>query len=311
LWRRSLKYRMDQAEKYANSRAGIFPDNGMNPGLISAFAIRGLVDYAKSKHIDINGLSHAELAKKLKLRTIHISEIDTQELREPRPEFFVNTWSCDGFIAEAFDPVQIGYGTHETPPIDDHIIKDNMLIINKRGLDMRAKSAIVDAEFEGYIIPHGEANTLSKYLTATDYRPSVYYVYKPAQFAIESIDRIRANPIGDHSKLVVDQRHIASGSDSVGALLIFENGDLWWSGTILSVADVQSMNFKISGPTTVQVAACLWAIYNISNDVHGFRYPEYFKYDDIFKYANKYLGRIVSKKLNFRIPYILQCHSNS
>ena len=40
---------------------------------------------------------------------------DTQARALPRPrETFVNTWSVEGFIAEGFQPAELGWGTHET-----------------------------------------------------------------------------------------------------------------------------------------------------------------------------------------------------
>jgi homospermidine synthase len=48
----------------------------------------------------------------LGVKGVHIAERDTQARRVPRPRgVFVNTWSVEGFIAEGFQPAELGWGT--------------------------------------------------------------------------------------------------------------------------------------------------------------------------------------------------------
>ena len=338
LWKRSLHYRMHLAHRrYKSSYAGLFPDNGMNPGLISSFAMKGLVDVAKHRGILDIPSNYAELAYKLGLRTIHISERDTQQLAAPLSYDFINTWSCEGFISEALDPVQIGFGTHEsevyngtpdsvhgTLPVEG---PQNMRFFPHRGMDTMTKSAVPDGrgsaeEILGYVIPHGEANTLSQALTyisdGIEYRPSVYYVYKPSTFADESIKKLKEKiqkrqPL-EYTEHVVNANELTIGDefeDRVGALLIFESGDIWWSGTILSTAEVKKLGFKISGPTTVQVAACLSAIMKLSKYTHGFKKPEHFDYTRVLEIAKPYLGKIISEPVNVAVSKYFEPIYNS
>ena len=63
----------------------------------------------------VGRIEWAQLAQALGVRVIQVSERDTQSGAMPRaPGEFVNTWSVEGFIAEALQPVEIGWGSHET-----------------------------------------------------------------------------------------------------------------------------------------------------------------------------------------------------
>ena len=93
----------------------------MNPGLISCFALRGLIVAAQASkdpavYTALRNGNLAALAQALKLRAIHIAERDTQVPTIPRKlDTFYNTWSCVGFYTESTDPAQLGWGTNECP----------------------------------------------------------------------------------------------------------------------------------------------------------------------------------------------------
>jgi homospermidine synthase len=109
--------------------------HGMNPGLVSHFAKRGIVDIAKkilSEKREQQPERCAEIEKALKaqdfpnlarlegIKVIHISERDSQITdKYKRPNEFVNTWSIDGFFHELKLFSEMGWGTHErTQPKD-------------------------------------------------------------------------------------------------------------------------------------------------------------------------------------------------
>ncbi|MEM7489579.1 MAG: saccharopine dehydrogenase NADP-binding domain-containing protein, partial [Pseudomonadota bacterium] len=92
---------------------------GANPGMVSWFVKAALLrlaedtDRAAAPPDDRAGW--ARLMQSLGVKGIHIAERDTQARRLPRPrDVFVNTWSVEGFIAEGFQPAELGWGTHET-----------------------------------------------------------------------------------------------------------------------------------------------------------------------------------------------------
>ena len=105
-------------------------DHGCNPGLVSHFAKRALVDMAQyvldqnKQTISIDEKTKLESALKTKnyrqlaylmdIKTIHISERDTQLTKDPKKvNEFVNTWSIEGLAEEAVAPAELGWGTHE------------------------------------------------------------------------------------------------------------------------------------------------------------------------------------------------------
>lgn len=93
---------------------------GANPGMVSWFVKQALVNLAKDTGVDIEEpQSHdregwAKLMERLGVKGVHVAERDTQRAKEPKPfGAFWNTWSVEGFIAEGFQPAELGWGTHE------------------------------------------------------------------------------------------------------------------------------------------------------------------------------------------------------
>lgn len=312
LIKRSLQSREEQAEKIVGtSKTTMVTNMGANPGLISSLAMKGLNDYthaygdAKAKQL-LKSKQWAKLAQHLELEEIHVSEIDTQILNKPRPkDCFWNTWSPTGFQAEALDPIQIGNGSNRKD--DKHgIVHGNMRIYPVRGMDCTCSSVVVDLddkpiEINGYMIPHAEADTLSRFLTEKDYRPTVFYVYECSEIGKESLDYLRERdykPIPLEKCYVVENDDITSGYDSLGALLIFKDR-VWWCGTILDISETRKLGFKHSAPTTVQVATTMTtAIHWINkNRKEGMILPEELDWKYVIDNSKKYLGKLVSKEI--------------
>lgn len=226
-------------------------DEGMNPGIVSLFALRGLEDMARAvgdtaAAAAMRAGQYARAAELLGIRAIHVTERDTQTLRRPRARGkFFNTWSAVGLIAEALDPIQMGRGSHEAPDARALDVR-NMRIVPTRGMDATAWSysparRSSGGVFRGFLIPHGEANTLSQCLSGPGYRPSVYFIYQPAPFARASLAELRRGgytPPPDDDTLVVPLPMIKAGYDAVGALLWSDRHPAWWSGTVLDHADM-------------------------------------------------------------------------
>lgn len=137
LYKTSLLYRHDEVRNHPSWKTGsgtssIF-EHGMNPGLISHFAKKGIYDAASyflekkdaKEFSDLNfdlikkyltEKNYAKLAQAIKLHTIHCSEKDDQFIIDPpkdTKEKFYNTWSCRGFLTEGMVPIQIARGSHE------------------------------------------------------------------------------------------------------------------------------------------------------------------------------------------------------
>jgi homospermidine synthase len=137
IYKSSLGYRHELIEKHPlynpNNGTTSVLEHGMNPGLISHFAKKGIIEAAEYflKRKDWTDLNHINIEKYLKdrnypklaqemgLHTIHCSETDSQFIENPPKDLktkFYNTWSCRGFLTEGLVPIQVARGSHE----DEH-----------------------------------------------------------------------------------------------------------------------------------------------------------------------------------------------
>ena len=208
-------------------------DHGANPGLISHLAKRGLADMAAHARgrapparLPTAARAYQGYVRELGVHTIHVAELDTQEVR---PDFreedaFYNTWSAPGLVAEALDPVQLGFSEanrrwlpeslrgvalHPPPrggrtpdakirrPWSENNNYGNTRYAEVRGYDATCETRVfapagaAPLATTGFIIPHGESNTLSAYLSSGGGGPNVYYVYRPSAPALRSLARLR------------------------------------------------------------------------------------------------------------------------
>lgn len=293
-------------------------DHGANPGLISHFAKKGLVDITHKMIADgiastpqsllqmIAEKRYAELAREIGIKVIHCSERDTQRSQSPKqPDEFVNTWSIEGFHEEAVAPAEIGWGTHErNPPTRSYPPPDgpsNVLILKKMGMNTWIKSWIPNQELTGMVIRHGESFGMSDRWTVWKdgkaiYRPTVCYVYQPCDATLESLTELRANNYQLPEKLrILDVKEIESGADILGALLMGHPYHSWWTGSILSIEEANILE-PGQNATTIQVgiglvAAVMWMI---EHPREGFCLPDDLPYDYILQIAIPFLGEFYS-----------------
>jgi homospermidine synthase len=321
LYERSLYSRIMSARELFASSAGIskppsmLADMGMNPGLISCFTMQCIRDMAKyyrntAALSAAQSGSFAQAAQLLGIRVIHITEHDTQITHAKKPiGTFCNTWSAEGLLAESLDPVQIGIGTHDQSEFPKNSVTfGNVCVMPVRGMDMTlwsmtpTRTGSVFQKFQGFSIPHGEANTISDYLTVHDdgkavYRPSVFFVYQPCAIGRESLQEMRkAGYVSQQHYHTLHLSEIRSGYDAIGALCITESGQAWWSGTVLDVQDMKRMGVSYAGPTTIQVAISIAASlrYMCEHRHLGFITPECLPYERILQDSVPYLGKVYS-----------------
>jgi homospermidine synthase len=213
-----------------------------------------LLEQIKPIYIAYKNKDYASIAYLLGLRVLHCSEIDTQITKIKRKKgMFLNTWGPYSFYSEGVDPIQIGIGTHEKiykllkgkKSGEELIIKSkhlkdpskyiltanptNQVYAEIRGIDLCFESFVPSyGIIKGMAISHSENDTLNRFLTLYKdnqvfYRPSNYYVYSPCKDAWDSLSEVRNNNY-EMSKQshVLRNNEVASGSDLVGSLLIFE-----------------------------------------------------------------------------------------
>ncbi len=289
---------------------------GMNPFLVNQFVKKALRIVAKEKGIDIDDMKgdYAKAGHLLGLNKILITEYDTQKFKvKSTPNKFVNDWSAVGLMEEALDNVMMSLSNEDK----EKLIKQrhnliaptekpsHIRFLNKRGMDMKHESTCLDFEgnpfqYEGYLIPHAETITLSEFFTYDNDAPTIFYVYRMSEEAINGLDFMRENDYQmlQDEHVVMGNEIETNGWDSVGILLHFKNGDRFWAGTVLSIDQVRKMGFK-SGPTVIQVAASLNACikWQLLNPNKGVNNAETIHHKFIFQHADKYLGNIFFKKL--------------
>lgn len=321
---KSLYYRQMELREMLSQWSGeattAILDHGANPGLISHFTKRGIVDIAKKsvkdtttpkktvklleKYLQEDNFSH--LAMELGIKVIHCSERDTQIADKPKEvDEFVGTWSVEGLREEGISPAEMGWGTHEKElPALAHVPKygpKNQIFLAQMGMNTWVRSWIPGQEIVGMVIRHGEAFGISDRLTVWNgkkavYRPTVHYAYMPCHETISSLHELRARNYDLQPRWRIMSDEITSGEDILGALLMGHKYNSWWTGSILSIEESRRL-VPHQNATTLQVAigimsAIMWMI---ENPRKGVLLPDDIPYKYILDIAEPYLGKFVSQ----------------
>jgi homospermidine synthase len=296
-------------------------EHGANPGLVSHWTKQGLVDIA-TKLLDdhkvcdaeaeeIKQLLHSQtfnhLARKLGIKVIHCSERDTQISSIPKEvDEFVNTWSIEGFREEGTTTAEMGWGTHELT-LPKYALEHpensgprNQICLARMGMNVWVRSWVPNYTIQGMIIRHGEAFTISDYLTVTEndravYRPTVHYAYCPCDNAIMSLHELRSCNYNLQSKTRITTNEIISGTDTLGALLMGHQYNSWWTGSSLSIDETRRL-VPNQNATTLQVAISVLAatLWIIENPNKGVVTPDDMPHEFILNIAKPYLGKNIS-----------------
>eukprot|EP01122_Echinamoeba_exundans_P017304 TRINITY_DN908_c0_g1_i1.p1 TRINITY_DN908_c0_g1~~TRINITY_DN908_c0_g1_i1.p1 ORF type:complete len:385 (-),score=86.92 TRINITY_DN908_c0_g1_i1:850-2004(-) len=109
---------------------------------------------------------YAQLSWLIGLKTIHISERDTQITNKPKEvNEFLNTWSPAGFIEEGIAPAELGWGTHEKKipwgAMEHKGGPQNQILLPTMGCHTLVRSWVPSGPIVGMVIRHGEAFSLS------------------------------------------------------------------------------------------------------------------------------------------------------
>lgn len=283
--------------------------HGANPGLASHFVKLAVAQLARDRGLpapDIESrLSLARTAQALGVETIAVAEYDSQHAALQRAhDCFHNTWSAAGFIAEAGQPAELGWGTHEAGlPADGRRFEygcDASIWLEKSGARVKVQSWVPDiGPFQAYLITHNEAISLSDWLTLREnervvYRPTSFYAYRPCDAAIASLhDLLGRGWRQNADKLRVLAREVEGGCDTLGVLLSLGEAGCYWYGSRLSAEEARAMNPQ-SNATTMQVAAGVlggiaWALKHPSAGVVE---PEQMDSAWILEIARPWLGEV-------------------
>jgi homospermidine synthase len=322
---RLLKARLNSGSK-PSSTAII--DHGANPGLVSHFIKRALleiattmiekrlpsatgVDKAAFEKLIVDAESQtdgawARLCQATGTKVIHISERDTQVSSLPKAiNEFVNTWSIEGFYEEGTAPAELGWGTHERQlpkyahtPIGG---PGNQIFLGQPGIRTFVHSWVpAGGPIIGMVVRHAESFTISDYLTVWDntiegwravYRPTVHYAYMPCDNAILSLYELTMRNFQLQPKLRIMSDEITDGMDELGVLLLGHGLNGWWTGSQLDIHETRQL-VPGQNATTLQVAAAVLGglVYMIQNPSKGILVPDELPYREILEVADPYLG---------------------
>ncbi len=285
--------------------------HGANPGLVSHFVKKALLDIARDTGLEIavpqRREQWARLAQRLGVKVIHIAERDTQVSRLPKKlNEFVNTWSVDGFVSEGAQPAELGWGTHERHfPADGGRHEQGSrcaIYLNRPGASTRVRTWTPKAgPFHGFLITHSEAISLADYFTVRDgdsvaYRPTTHYAYHPSDNAVLSLHEFAGRNwrLQEHKRIMLDD--ITEGIDELGVLLAGHEKNAYWYGSQLSVEEARKLapyNSATSLQVTVAVlAGMVWAM---ENPARGLIEPDDMDFERPLGICMPYLGKVVGR----------------
>lgn len=298
-------------------------DHGANPGLVSHFTKHALIDIAekilKEKPKDprkgqleeaLKNKNFAKLAQIEGVKTIHISERDTQITDKPKEvNEFVNTWSIEGFFEEGVAPAELGWGTHERLiPKNAYFHKigpRNQICLTTIGMKTWVRSWVPCGEITGMVIRHGEAFSISDRLTVWDdgkavYRPTVHYAYCPCDAAINSLHELEMRQFKLQEKQRIMNDEITSGRDELGVLLMGHDFKSWWTGSLLDIEETRRI-VPHQNATTLQVAISVVAasMWMIKNPKRGFLLPDDVDHEEILKVSIPYIKPFISQPVDW------------
>jgi len=283
--------------------------HGANPGLVSHFMKQALLSIAHDTRLEHDVPSDrdgwAALAERLGIKVVHIAERDTQAAAQPKEVGeFINTWSIEGFVGEARQPAELGWGTHERHwPRDAHrheFGSGSAIYLMRPGASQRVRTwTPLEGPFHGFLVTHAEAVSISDYFTTRDgdavrYRPTVHYAYHPCDDAVLSLHELAGKnwDLQRRRRLLMDD--IVEGTDELGVLLMGHAKGAYWFGSRLSIHHARLLaphnNATSLQVTTSVLAGMIWAI---RHPDRGIVEPEDMDFAQILAVCRPYLGELV------------------
>ena len=168
------------------------------------------------------------------------------------------------------------------------------------------RSWVPSGEILGMVIRHGEAFSISDFLTLENdqgsvlYRPTVHYAYCPCDSAIASLHELRMRNYQLPQKWRILKDDIVSGRDELGCLLMGHDFTSWWTGSLLDIEEARRL-IPGQNATTLQVAASIMGAiaWMIRNPRQGVCLPEALPHDEIMELVRPYLGPYVSQPVEW------------
>jgi homospermidine synthase len=297
---------------------------GCNPGNVNLWVLYAL-QKINDKFYKIKEDRPNFLAQRMGLNTIHISEKDSQITNNPkRVNEYLNTWASNknSWYDEAFSYVEVSWGTHEKKYPKNMLKKTDkhQLIINNTGCCYFGRTFVPSTpRMMGMMIRHEECYTIANYLSIKyngnnlSYQPSCYYIYNPNDSSKASIYEVleRDFKYQDNQRLMT--MDITDGSDEVGATLFFEDGNVFWVGSILSIKESRELfdnklDDFINATLLQVVAGYLGGLNHIINLINENKYlglilPENIPLKEYMNITKPFLGIFGIFKVNWQSKY--------
>jgi homospermidine synthase len=282
-------------------------DHGANPGLVSHFVKRALLDLDRilreGKARPTSREDWAALARDLNVSVIQIAERDTQVSDHAKHHGeFVNTWSIDGFVDELMQPSEISTGVHELNlprRARQHRPGSGTLYLPRPGGGTFARSWTPSVGgYQGMLVTHDEVFSIADYLSLRGengfaYRPTVMFVYHPCDDGMLSALELEGRGWKMQPSSRRLSRDIAGGMDELGVLLAGHARNAYWFGSQLTIHEARH-HLPFANATTVQVvagalAAAVWAIRHPRS---GLVEPDQMDHEECLGIAEPYLGKL-------------------
>lgn len=299
---------------------------GMNPGLISILTKKALIeivenddgDYVVQNREHLKSLANAgefaSLAKELKVTAFIEADFDTTQtdIREDENTIY-NSWNIDDFYEEMNDRSIQKVGS--LVALKDHLERfgilpeqiyyynkhDGTLVIDAAGKDLKAKAYSGKEIFEGCIDAHEELFTIHDYYTIRDdegeieYAPSVVFIYRPCDCALNSVYRTDKDLFqkGKYQVMPITNDRIISGTERVGVSVEGESFHTVYVGV---APDFDKDSFETTTVLPVSVSAYAAICYILNHPEEGILYPEYLDINEVISYIERFMP-VVSEKI--------------
>ena len=209
-------------------------------------------------------------------------------------------------MGEGCQPAELGWGTHEKalPPQGRHheFGAQNAIYLLQPGAATRVRTWTPKAgPFHGFLITHGEAISISDYLTdraggKVVYRPTVHYSYHPSNDAVLSVHEFAGRNwrVQDNKRIMKDE--IIAGIDELGVLLAGHKKNAYWYGSQLSIEEARKLApYNTATSLQVCVAVLSGLIWAIENPDRGVTEPDEMDFRRNLEICMPYLGPVVGQ----------------
>lgn len=308
----ALRHTLLEHRKGSKHKTTAVSCHGANPGIVSHFVKRALLQIAKDtghkSEVPHDREGWAALMKDLGVKTIHIAEYDSQVAPAPKKVGrFENTWSVDGFYSEGINqPSEMGWGTHEKKLPKDgkrHTFGNGAgIYLTRPGASVLVRTWTPEhGPFFGHVVTHNESISIADYFTVRKgdkvvYRPTVHYAYRPCDYAILSVAECLGNHLVQQKEQRILMDEITHGMDELGVLLMGHKKGAYWYGSQLTIEDTRKLA-PYQNATGLQVTAGALAgmIWAMKNPERGIVEADEMDFEPIMEILDPYMGRMVGQ----------------